>query len=93
MLKFSISAMVESLIDAQSDAKLPPEKSAVLSLSIDPPKFEKEIDPMKERVTKIIRSSGYSARTFETAPLKKPHNLVEIFPKITDKRTSLNTRV
>lgn len=58
-----------------------------------PPKFEKQIDPMKERVTKIIRNSGYSARTFETAPLKKPHNLVEIFPKITDKRTTLNTRV
>ncbi|MDE7399797.1 MAG: hypothetical protein K2N06_09755 [Oscillospiraceae bacterium] len=58
-----------------------------------PPRFEKEIEPMKDRVTKIIRSSGYSARTFETAPLKKPHNLVEVFPKITDKRTSLNTRV
>lgn len=58
-----------------------------------PPKFEKQIDPMKERVTKIIRNSGYSARTFETAPLKKPHNLVEIFPKITDKRTTLNARV
>ena len=58
-----------------------------------PTRFDKEIEPMKERVTKIIRNSGYSARTFETAPLKKPHNLVEIFPKITDKRTTLNTRV
>lgn len=58
-----------------------------------PPKFDKEIEPMKERVTKIIRNSGYQARTFETAPLKKPHNLVEIFPKITEKRTTLNTRV
>ncbi len=58
-----------------------------------PPKFEKQIDPMKDRVTKIIRNCGYSARTFETAPLKKPHNLVEIFPKITEKRTTLNTRV
>lgn len=58
-----------------------------------PPRFEKEIEPMKERVTKIIRNSGYSARTFETAPLKKPHNLVEVFPKITEKRTTLNTRV
>lgn len=58
-----------------------------------PPRFEKEIEPMKERVTKIIRGSGYQARTFETAPLKKPHNLVEVFPKITEKRTTLNTRV
>ena len=58
-----------------------------------PTRFDKEIDAMKERITKIIRNSGYSARTFETAPLKKPHNLVEIFPKITDKRTTLNTRV
>lgn len=58
-----------------------------------PPRFEKEIEPLKDRVTKIIRSSGYSARTFETAPLKKPHNLVEVFPKITEKRTTLNTRV
>ncbi|MDE7361127.1 MAG: hypothetical protein K2N38_04265 [Oscillospiraceae bacterium] len=58
-----------------------------------PPRFEKEIESMKERVTKIIRGSGYQARTFETAPLKKPHNLVEVFPKITDKRTTLNARV
>lgn len=58
-----------------------------------PNRFEKQIEPMKERVNKIVRSCGYSTRTFETAPLKKPHNLVEIFPKITEKRTSLNTRV
>ena len=58
-----------------------------------PPRFEKEIEPMKERVTKIIRNSGYQARTFETAPLKKAHNLTEVFPKITDKRTSLNKRI
>jgi len=58
-----------------------------------PPRFEKEIEPMKDRVTKIIRNSGYQARTFETAPLKKPHNLVEVFPKITDKRTTLSKRV
>lgn len=58
-----------------------------------PPRFEKKIEPMKERVNKIVRSCGYSTRAFETAPLKKPHNLVEIFPKITDKRTTLNTRV
>ena len=58
-----------------------------------PPRFEKQIDPMKERVNKIIRNIGYNARTFETAPLKTPHNLTEIFPKILDKRTTLNTRV
>ncbi len=58
-----------------------------------PPRFEKQIEPMKDRVNKIVRSCGYSTRAFETAPLKKPHNLVEIFPKITDKRTTLNTRV
>ncbi len=58
-----------------------------------PPRFEKEIDPMKDRVNKIIRSSGYQTRTFETAPLKKPHNLVEVFPKITEKRTTLSKRV
>jgi len=58
-----------------------------------PPRFEKEIDPMKERINKVIRGIGYSARAFETAPLKAPHNLTEIFPKIMDKRTTLNTRV
>ena len=58
-----------------------------------PNRFEKQIEPMKERVDKIVRSCGYKTRTFETAPLKKPHNLVEIFPKITEKRTSLNKRV
>ena len=58
-----------------------------------PPRFDKQIDPMKERITKIIRNTGYHARTFETAPLKKAHNLTEIFPKIVDKRTTLNTRI
>ncbi len=58
-----------------------------------PPRFEKQIDPMKERVNKIVRNIGYNTRTFETAPLKAPHNLTEIFPKILDKRTTLNTRV
>ncbi|MDE6726483.1 MAG: hypothetical protein K2J80_00920, partial [Oscillospiraceae bacterium] len=58
-----------------------------------PPRFEKEIDPMKDRVNKIIRNIGYRAQNFETAPLKKPHNLVEVFPKITDKRITLNKRV
>lgn len=58
-----------------------------------PPRFEKEVDPMKERIYKVIRNIGYTTRAFETAPLKTPHNLTEIFPKIVDKRTTLNTRV
>ncbi len=58
-----------------------------------PPRFEKEIDPMKDRINKVIRNIGYSTRTFETAPLKTPHTLTEIFPKIVDKRTTLNARV
>ncbi len=58
-----------------------------------PPRFEKEIDPMKDRINKVIRNIGYTTRAFETAPLKTPHNLTEIFPKIVDKRTTLNTRV
>ena len=58
-----------------------------------PPRFEREIDPMKDRVNKIIRNIGYRTQNFETAPLKKPHNLVEVFPKITDKRVTLNKRV
>ncbi|MDE6030410.1 MAG: hypothetical protein K2G32_02195 [Oscillospiraceae bacterium] len=58
-----------------------------------PNRFESQIEPMKQRINKIIRNIGYNARTFETAPLKKPHNLPDIFPKILDRRTSLNKRV
>jgi len=58
-----------------------------------PPRFEKKIEGMKDRVNKIVRNCGYNARAFDTAPLKKPHNLTEIFPKILDKRTTLNKRV
>ncbi len=58
-----------------------------------PPRFEKQIEPMKERINKLVKNVGYSTRSFETAPLKTPHNLTEIFPKIMDKRTTLNTRV
>lgn len=58
-----------------------------------PPRFEKKIDAIKDRINKLVRNVGYNTRTFETAPLKTPHNLTEIFPKIVDKRTTLNTRV
>ena len=58
-----------------------------------PPRFEKQIDPMKDRINKVVRNVGYNTRAFETAPLKAPHNLTEIFPKIVDKRTTLHTRV
>ena len=58
-----------------------------------PPRFEKEIEPMKDRVNKIVRNIGYNTQSFETAPLKKPHNLVDVFPKIEDKRVTLNKRV
>ncbi len=58
-----------------------------------PPRFEKQIEPMKDRINKVVRNVGYNTRAFETAPLKTPHNLTEIFPKIVDKRTTLNTRV
>lgn len=58
-----------------------------------PQRFEKQIEPMKDRINKVVRNVGYNTRTFETAPLKTPHNLTEIFPKIVDKRTTLNTRV
>lgn len=58
-----------------------------------PPRFEKQIEPMKDRINKVVRNVGYNTRNFETAPLKTPHNLTEIFPKIVDKRTTLNTRV
>ena len=58
-----------------------------------PSSFEKAIEPFKDRVNKIVRSSGYQTRAFETAPLRKPHNLVEVFPKITEKRTTLSKRV
>ena len=58
-----------------------------------PPRFEREVEPMKDRVNKIIHNIGYKTQAFETAPLKKPHNLVEVFPKITDKRITLNKRV
>lgn len=58
-----------------------------------PPRFEKQVEPMKDRINKVVRNVGYNTRTFETAPLKAPHNLTEIFPKIVDKRTTLNTRV
>lgn len=58
-----------------------------------PPRFEKQIEPMKDRINKLVRNVGYNTRAFETAPLKAPHTLTDIFPKIIDKRTTLNTRV
>ena len=58
-----------------------------------PPRFEKLIDPMKDRINKVVPNVGMNNGSLEQPPLKAPHNLTEIFPKIVDKRTTLNTRV
>ena len=48
---------------------------------------------MKDRINKVVRKVGYNTRTIETAPLKTPHTLTGIYPKIVAKRTTLTPRV
>lgn len=58
-----------------------------------PPSFEEKADIIKNKVSSIIKNLGYNSKSFETAPLKAPHTLTDIFPKILDKRTNLNVRI
>lgn len=58
-----------------------------------PPSFEGKAEGIKSKVSSIIKNLGYNAKSFETAPLKTPHTLTDIFPKILDKRTNLNVKI
>ena len=57
-----------------------------------PEKFGFKIKRLIDKIYLIIRNIGYKPAKFETAVLRKPHVLTEVFPKIIDRRKGLNVQ-
>ena len=57
-----------------------------------PEKFGFKIKKLADKIDLIIRNIGYKPAKFETAVLRKPHVLTEVFPKIIDRRKGLNVQ-
>lgn len=57
-----------------------------------PEKFGFKIKRLSDKIDLIIRNIGYKPAKFETAVLRKPHVLTEVFPKIIDRRKGLNVQ-
>ena len=55
-----------------------------------PSAFGEKAEIVKEKTSKIIKKLGYNPKSFESAVLKAPHTLTDIFPKILEKRTNFN---
>ncbi len=85
-LTFDIDAFGRFELDVYAN-----ENTASVSL-LHPVSFGKNIEAMKAKVSRIAAGSGYAISNFETGILKTPHNLSQIFPKLSERRTGLNVQ-
>jgi hypothetical protein len=60
---------------------------------LHPESFSLEMVALKEKISKIIASTDYTVKEFQTGVLKEPHDLTQIFPRIVEKRTGLDVSV
>lgn len=64
-----------------------------ISLSfLYPEGFDYRVKRLTDKIDLVIRNIGYKPVKMETAVLRKPHNLTEVFPKIVDRRKGLNVQ-
>ena len=54
--------------------------------------FQYRVKKLTERIETVVRSIGYKPAKLETAVLKKPHVLTDVFPKIIDRRKGLDVQ-
>ena len=45
-----------------------------------------------EKINRIAAGTKYSISDFSTGVLKEPHNLTQIFPKLSERRSGLNVK-
>jgi hypothetical protein len=60
---------------------------------LHPESFSGEMKALKEKINRIIASTDYSVREFQTGVLREPHDLTQIFPRIVEKRQGLDITV
>ena len=67
------------------------DKSVRVSL-LHPTSFTKNVQQITEKINRIAASTRYSIADFTTGVLKEPHNLTQIFPKLSERRAGLNVK-
>ncbi|HOV41736.1 MAG TPA: hypothetical protein PLM59_08090, partial [Oscillospiraceae bacterium] len=70
------------------------EKKKELSVSLlCPPQIVKSFSKFRETASKIAAANGYYLKSASAVPLKEKRNLVDVFPKIKEKRAGFNVTV
>jgi hypothetical protein len=67
------------------------DKTVRVSL-LHPTSFTKNVQQITEKINRIAASTRYSISDFKTGVLKEPHNLTQIFPKLSERRAGLNVK-
>jgi len=67
------------------------DKTVRVSL-LHPTSFTKNVAQITEKINRIAASTKYSIADFTTGVLKEPHNLTQIFPKLSERRAGLNVK-
>ncbi len=59
---------------------------------LHPTSFAKNVGGVVEKINRIAAGTKYSISDFSTGVLKEPHNLTQIFPKLSERRSGLNVK-
>ena len=59
---------------------------------LHPASFSRNAGSIIERINRIAASTRYTISDFKTGVLKEPHNLTQIFPKLSERRAGLNVK-
>ncbi|MBO6301061.1 MAG: hypothetical protein J6N15_01315 [Ruminiclostridium sp.] len=59
---------------------------------LHPSSFAKNVNALTEKINRIAAGTHYSISDFSTGVLKEPHNLTQIFPKLSERRAGLNVK-
>ena len=57
-----------------------------------PPSFGRNVGTIEDRINRIAASTQYRITNFNTGILREPHNLTQIFPKLSERRAGLNVQ-
>ncbi len=59
---------------------------------LHPSTFTRNVDSIVQKVTRLTAGTNYRIDDFQTGVLKEPHNLTQIFPKLSERRAGLNVK-
>ena len=59
---------------------------------LHPTSFAKNVGSVVDKINRLAAGTRYSISDFSTGVLKEPHNLTQIFPKLSERRSGLNVK-